>query len=228
MAELTTLVSSVTEIFTGSNFVSLSACRLPSAVMELDWSHLERKCAVDSDDNGVSSQGASTRAGGVALSSLPEGDYSSAAGVCSSVFSPCLIPCAGVAGGGGVVPWGAEREHLGRVRFAPGVREKWGQPSSRKAVSNLPWFRRGVESGRRVWVTSRVLVVALHTRRSGVACGVGLSASVVRLSRSVAASTPRRRRRRGRLHEERSIWQGSKEVKRIYLMGIMHHRHTRG
>ena len=54
------------------------------------------------------------------------------------------------------------------------------------------------------------------------------SASMVHLSLSIAASTPQQWRRRGCLHEEKSIWHVSYEVKRIYLMGIMHNRHTHG
>src|SRR5262252_1681615 len=51
---------------------------------------------------------------------------------------------------------------------------------------------------------------------------------MVHLSLSIAASTPQQWRRRGCLHEEKSIWHVSYEVKRIYLMGIMHNRHTHG
>src|SRR6516165_12082661 len=54
------------------------------------------------------------------------------------------------------------------------------------------------------------------------------SAATVHRSRSIAASTPHPWRRRGCLHEENNIGQGSAEVQRIYAMGSMHTRHTQG
>ena len=75
--------------------------------------------------------------------------------------------------------------------------------------------RRGVEGGS---------VVVLLTRRMSVM----LQRSMVRLLLSTAVSTPRQWRRRGCLHEEKSIWHESYEVKRIYFMEIMHNRHTNG
>ena len=75
--------------------------------------------------------------------------------------------------------------------------------------------RRGVEGGNMVVLLTRRMSLILQ-RSSG---------SLVTIDSRFDTTTVEAE---GCLHEEKSIWHESYEVKRIYFMGIMHNRHTNG